>query len=327
MNAGYEPTLPMYRPTQGSYGTNKELIEQAEGMPTGPELAAYYGLKPYRPSINLGAVILASTVPWFIFVVTFSALSFSIRYYYPEQSYAIVGMVIAGVVFLGVSAVNVIRKSRMGGDEPSWSVFIFIAGLIALFVGGAAGQWNFYVNMRPYFDLSSLNSYPSVDPAAWDGQSFMDAGKIEFVPGSKLDLSKNMAFLNGDMYCIVPIVGPSGTSLKHDFWAVGVNCCTTQQYDYKCGEYNNVRAHSGLRLMKDTPRAWYRLALKQAEATYNIKTNHPMFFYWMENPDEEVAAYKDMGTRGLILGSACYFGINLFLVLIAMCAFAKMGRL
>jgi len=328
MNPGSGPSLPMFAPPMGGYGTNKDVMGQTSAVPMSAEMAALYGMKPRpRPVFNLGAMVLAIAVPWLIFVAAFFNIAFFIHYQYPACCFAVCAMLAALVVFLGISAVNVIQRSRFGGDEPSWSVFIFGAALIALLAGALIGQVTFLQYMRPFYDVNLLNTYPSVDPAVWGGESFMDAGKIEFVPGTKLDLSKNMGFLDHDMYCIVPIVSPAGASLSYDFWAVGTNCCTTQQYDYRCGEYNNVRAHSGLRLMKEYDRPFFRLAVQQAEATYNIKTRHPIFFYWMEKPSEEVAAYADLGTKAFMVGASCFFAFNLFLVIVAMFIFAKMGRL
>merc|ERR1740117_1536623 len=125
----------------------------------------------------------------------------------------------------------------------------------------------------------------------------MDAGRMTFAKGSRLDLTKSMAFRNVDTYCVAPIVGKNETNqtrrTSYDFWAVGLNCCTGRVGDFNCGEYNNPHALSGLRVMQEEQRNFYHLAVNQAEASYGIQANHPLFFYWMQDTTAEVSAYAD----------------------------------
>eukprot|EP00438_Fugacium_kawagutii_P029114 Skav233711 [mRNA] locus=scaffold2120:100002:105477:+ [translate_table: standard] len=117
-----------------------------------------------------------------------------------------------------------------------------------------------------------------VNPGREKGQQLMDAGRVYFEDGTGLDTSKSMAFRNLDRYCVAPIV----------FGQVGVNCCSGTTADFRCGEFDNPKARSGLRLMRQMPRAggletasermtvtlnqgedqrpFFRLAVQQAEA-------------------------------------------------------------
>merc|ERR1719487_3180586 len=117
-----------------------------------------------------------------------------------------------------------------------------------------------------------------------------------------------MAFKNRDTYCVAPIViNQTRNASSFDFWAVGLNCCSGRPGDFNCGEYNNPHASSGLRVMRDDQREFYRLAVKQAEAAYDLKAKHPLFFYWMEDPGAEIAAYMDEGFKYYMFGLVTFF--------------------
>merc|ERR1719476_755292 len=116
----------------------------------------------------------------------------------------------------------------------------------------------------------------------------MDAGQLTFTPESRLDLGKSVGFKNLDIYCVAPITSTTNQPLKaYDFWAVGINCCSGHVPDFSCGDYSNPMAHYGLRLLDDSAREYFRLAVQEAEATYNMKSTHPVFVHWLQDPYSE----------------------------------------
>eukprot|EP00443_Scrippsiella_acuminata_P017585 CAMPEP_0115252966 /NCGR_PEP_ID=MMETSP0270-20121206/44425_1 /TAXON_ID=71861 /ORGANISM="Scrippsiella trochoidea, Strain CCMP3099" /LENGTH=235 /DNA_ID=CAMNT_0002668449 /DNA_START=69 /DNA_END=773 /DNA_ORIENTATION=- len=188
----------------------------------------------------------------------------------------------------------------------------------------ALGDMNFSSNLQPFYDVLNLNYYAGVDPLKLQGQQLMDAGRIIFTENARLDLSRSMGFKNSEIYCVAPVTVVSknvshADLMTYDFWAVGMNCCSgnAKAADFSCGDYNNPRAHAGLRLMRDDQRAFFRLAVQQAEAAYNIKAVHPLFLHWMQDPMAEVNSYQDNGYRYYLIGIWSHFGIQLFLVVCA----------
>lgn len=184
--------------------------------------------------------------------------------------------------------------------------------------------------MRPFYDTSNLNVYQSVNPATAHGSQMMDAGRIMFTPDSHLDLTKAMGFQNVDRYCVAPISagarGRNTTQLAtYDFWAVGLNCCSGHGAEFRCGDHWNPKATSALRLMREEERAYYRLAVQQAEAAYDIRAQHPIFLYWLQDANAELFAYQDDGFKYFLLGSLCFSCFQLFAVVVATIAFSKMS--
>lgn len=261
----------------------------------------------------------------------YAVMSFSLHYNDKLTCYLCVFIGFLIVVGVCKLAFDSTQKTDASAD-PSWFVFLAVASLIAWVAGVALGDMNFFYNMEPFYDVSNLNSYPSVDPSSTPGQQLMDAGRMTFVSGSRLDVKKAMGFRNLEVYCVAPIVkGNASTSqgavASYDFWAVGLNCCSGSRADFHCGEFNNPRAGAGLRLMRDDQRPFYRLAVQQAEAAYNIKSHHPLFFIWMHDPIAAVAAYMDDGYKYFFISIFTHFVFQLFLVICACLVFSKMGTL
>lgn len=321
-SAGMPPTgMPSYE-QQPAYGS----VHGAAGPMKAPVA------RGPRRRMNIVAVILALLVPVGVFAVVLAATSFSLHYQQPSIMYLIVGFTLVALLAVGAVALDAVRRKARNEPqrEPTWYVFIFATGLLAWVIALAAGSTNFHSNMQPFYDVLNLNTYPSVDPSKMRGQQMMDAGRVVFVDTARVDITKSMAFKNLEVYCVAPITLDGGNSTfstlaSYDFWAVGLGCCSGAAADFHCGEFNNPRAHAGLRLMQDEQRPYFRLAVQQAEAAYNIKAPHPIFLHWMQDPIAEVNAYQDDGVKYFLLGLFSHFVFQLFLVIAAVIAFSKWG--
>jgi len=294
------------------------------GTVAGPQKAAPH----HRGRVPVSAVLVCLLAPCTLFAIVAAALSFELHQDSPGLMCFTVlcclVVVLACTYLAGLTAVK-----RWNGDmarEPYWYFILAASMLIAFGTSFYLGEINWWNNLLPYMELQTLSSHDAVDPATMPGQQLMDVGRVEFLPGTHLDLTRTIGFKNANQFCVAPIVRGNGapTTGTYDFWAIGLNCCSGASNDFHCGEYDNPNARAGLRIMREDQRAFYRLAVQQAEAAYGIQARHPMFFYWMQDPHLEMESYRDDAMRTFMLGSMAYCAFQLFAMVIAVVAFAKL---
>jgi len=312
--------VPAYGSMQ-SYGDLQDLDIQGK--------TTFAARGPRKP-LNLITVVANFCLPLLIFEIVFTAQTFSLHYDSPVNCACLCSMVLAAVLMLGYFAYSAMMRRTAGLQDPEWYVFAFASSALAWLFAFGLGQLNFEVNMQPFYDVINLNVYQSVNPAKVRGQQIMDAGRVMFTPDSHLDITKAMGFQNQEKYCVAPVtVGPSGpnaTKLEtYDFWAVGLNCCSGHGADYHCGDYYSPKTSSGLRLMREEERPYYRLAVQQAEAAHNIRAMHPVFLYWVQDPNTELFTFQDEGFKYFLLGSFSFCCLHLFAVLVAAIIFSRMN--
>jgi len=316
---------PSYEPAV-TYGTTPLRSEYVPPVKPSMSFAPVAAVaKGQRRPMNIVAICLNIFMPWALFSIIYAVMSFSLHYQHPWLVNFILAFGAVLVLIACALAVRAWKKKRDGFSdrEPTWFMFAAIALAIALCLAVVFGDINYWYNMQPFYDIENLNTYPSVDPSRDKGQQLMDAGRVYFKDGSRLDISKAMAFKNLDLYCVAPIVVGNQPLTSYDFWAVGVNCCSGAQSDFRCGEYTNPHSKSGLRLMKDEERPFYRLAVQQAESAYQIKAEHPLFFVWMQDPIAAVNQYRDDGFKYYLLGIFTHLAFSIFVVVCAVIAFSK----
>lgn len=274
-----------------------------------------------RKAINFHAVILNLIMPSLLFTALYFSECFSVHY---KQALLVYGLLLGGLGLAALLGLMAFR-ARDKGLDPSWYAFSALAVVGAVVLAAFFGEINYHYNMRPYYDLENLHTYPAVNPARDKGQQLMDAGMVTFAEGSSIDVSKSMGFKNKDIYCVAPISFGKGTLQSYDFWAVGVNCCTSGSPDFSCGEFANRKAHSGLRLMREDQRPFFRLAVQQAEAAYKVRSVHPLFFTWTEDPSVYTVQLRESGYKYFVMGIAMHFAVNFFAVCGAVLAFSKLS--
>jgi hypothetical protein len=199
----------------------------------------------------------------------------------------------------------VLRLNKDGQDtlQGKWATLLCSLCLFAWLLALVLGSMNYSENMKPFYDMSGLNYSPSVDPSL-SSQSHIDIGRMLFTPGSKIDINRAMGVRIGKTYCVAPVINPNAHDSQYDFWAIGRDCCSSvqPQTNWRCGDVDNLEASAGMRLMSDADRPFYRMAVQEAEATYKLRANHPIFITWMQDPGAEMTAWRENGMR-MYLGS------------------------
>jgi hypothetical protein len=281
---------------QGPYGSINAVVG---GKPTMAKMKSIVEGSKRPPFAALAGMVF---VPWVIFVVVYYLRSFDIHYQAEGMCNICCFAFVVPVAFFAYMTFNL---ASSGGDPVPMAILTVVT-LVCWVAGNLTGEMAFTNFMRPFYELSELNTYPRINPTKWQGSQLMDAGVIQFMEGSHLNLQTSMGFKNDDVYCVAPVVFRNETTQQpvpqdiFDFWAVGINCCSGHVPDFQCGEYSNPMARSGLRVMDSflvDARENYRLAVKEAEAAFNIQAPHPIFLHWMMDPQAEVNAYKEDGAR------------------------------
>lgn len=276
-----------------------------------------------RQRLDVQTVLQCLFFPWLLFCATYALLSCSLHFYRPSLTYSLVALAALPPTVLTWMSM------RLQSFQPSWYSFLAVTTLLAWLLGVVFGNLNYVATTDPFSQYVNMDVLPEVSPAQWDGEAAMSVGRVYFGKEATLDVRRSMAFKNVDTYCVAPVsVLQGGVVLPletYDFWAIGMDCCSVNAADFHCGEVGNFKAHSGLRLLDDRQRSFYRLAVEQAEAAYSIKARHPVFFYWVEDATAEMDSFRNDGYKYFLIGMLSHFLYQLLCVILAIAAFSKWG--
>lgn len=275
-----------------------------------------------RRRLNIVGICINAFFPFFMFATLYCAMSFKFHYQNPTMCW----LIAFALFFVSVLMLVYAKRGRKRDREPAWLMFTSLSCVFAVIFATVFGNLNYVFNLLPYYEIDSLNNYPSVNPANDWGQMMMDAGRIYFADGTGIDMQKASSFKATDLYCVAPIVNGEEKMSHYDFWAVGVNCCSGVSSDFRCGQFNNPKARSGIRLLWDSQRAFYRLAVQMAAAQFQLNAPHPLFFEWIQDPVAELSHYLETGWRYYLLGISTHFAVNLIATISAMIIFSKIGN-
>jgi hypothetical protein len=258
--------------------------------------------------------LVALLVPTLIFAIVMATSALSIHY--TSTSIVYVVDVLAFLVVCVFGALYYINY--VNDKDSSWFALTFLMTGIAIAVAIPLGSLVYKNSTRPYLDTVALNVYTNVDPTTTGGNEMMDAGQVTFVPSAVVDGEHSMGFVNFITYCVAPITIPSAVSegTIYDFWAVGTDCCSGGlSGNFACGSVSNASAHSGLRLLDESERNYYRLAVQQATLAYGLRAVHPVFFEWVDDPATALQVVHSRAHQRLWQSVAVFFFVDLLLVI------------
>jgi len=244
-----------------------------------------------RLRMNIIPCFLNIFMPWGIFIFISTLLKSTVHYHSPTKAYALWSVFFVFACFVTGMAM----WARGREPDPTWFTFSSLQVWFAVILGTYVGLWNYDNFMHSVYEMEDLKVVAQIDALAERGQNHIDGGIFYFAHGNHLDHVHSWHFTHGTTYCVTPIVGKAGeapTSGFYDFWAVGKDCCSTQAADFRCGDYANPNARSGLRVLDSKDQAFYRLAVEQTETNYNIKSAFPVFVTWDVDPLDTVASWQ-----------------------------------
>lgn len=295
----YGPVQTIAPPSKMTIYGAVPLEEEGSGAPKKDGLV-HLSLHPsgrIRARVDPFQVFLTMVLPVIIFAIVAALMSFKLHY----NLCVLAWFLALCCVLPGLYAGWIGKKAFDEGYnvQGKWMMILCCSCLFTWLLGLILGSMNYYTNSLPFYEMSGLNYYASVDPSM-SGQSHIDAGRILFQPGSRVALDKAMGVKITGTYCVAPVVMPGHTAgAEYDYWAVGSGCCSSVQPEnhWTCGEIDNPYARAGMRVMSDAARPFYRMAVQEAEATYGIQAKHPIFIHWMQDPAATMDSWHTAATR------------------------------
>lgn len=244
----------------------------------------------------------------------------------------LLGPTVALLICLALSNIAYKKlKYSLPGERRNLFVNLAICSWCALLVGYLLGDRSYWLYTTNIYSYRDLVSYVDIDPSIDNGQSYMDSGHLYFKEHSYVLRQKFNKFKNGDTYCVAPIVRGSITptpgstqptrngyvlpqSGTYDWWAVGTNCCEgTSATNFTCGDVTSPLGRSGMRLLSDTQRPYYLLAVQEWSATYGLPVKHPLFFTWVKDP-LETEEFLDQQSDADMWQYTWFFVLGVFIV-------------
>ena len=153
--------------------------------------------------ISTAQLALLVLMPWAIFAtLSWSMMSLAV-YLHPWLRIVMViataSLVVLTVVAALLSRGRWLRKGGTVDNQPrflrgyAWWTALAVLSSIAVASGAVVGSTISTQYMKSYYDIANLDSYDNVDPSRAAGKQLLDAGRIIFSKGSRVQLNHAMA--------------------------------------------------------------------------------------------------------------------------------------
>jgi|Transcript_89959 hypothetical protein len=263
--------------------------------------------------INTGLAIACLILPVIVFVATVLVMGTSLRYWHSFFAYTLAIILLVFCLGIGIMAAALAIKN------PSLSLWLGVLcfmSLIAYAYGFCQANTLYWFFIEPGINIQQMTAYTNVDPTTSQGNQFMDYGIISFTENATINSNMSMLFKDGTTYCVAPVIVNGVAPASYDFWAVGVDCCSSGTF--KCGDWNLAAAHSGLRVSSESEKQFYQLAVRSASATYNIPVHNPIFFTWAVKPPEVIHEWLSIASKSIVNGTIVLLCVDVLLLCIAL---------
>lgn len=273
--------------------------------------------------MNIVPIYMNLFVPWGVFVICCGVTSFHLIYSQPMFA----GMLIAFIFIVWLASIYVAIRARKTHPEPTWFTYAAIMLGISIISGTCCGLHTYMHISKRYYRLKDLKILHQVDTGKERGQSIVDAGIVYFAQSNQLDRNKSWHFSHRSLYCVAPIDNNWTRFVlqtkTYDFWAVGKDCCSMISSNFQCDASEISSARSAIRIFDDDDSIpYYRLAVQQTEALYNIVAAHPIFFKWSKDALAEVEGWKLRAINNYLFMVLSSFVVSLLCLIIAAWNFA-----
>jgi len=273
---------------------------------------------------QLGQAVLHLVVPPCVFLFASSVLTFQLHFQLGLGAWILASASLIPF-YLACRSERHALEYRLDRTWPRLSKFLFF---VAAAVGMCFGGLNYCYYAWPSYSLDGLRTYSELDATDVPGQRLMDAGRVSFATNTRLLTDMAMSYTEGQTYCVAPITTKQDirTPGRFDLWAAGVGCCSPGQSNFHCGDFHSPKAKSGLRVVDETQLRFFRLAVQQAEAAYNLEVGQPLFFTWLEDAEQSLETFFHLSFKNFVVANVYHFGFNTVCVLAFVVFFAGSAK-